>query len=57
MHVSDDISQITSKLYTCGVCEKYYLNPVLLPCGKNICAEHVNKMTINKNCSWIGHRQ
>ena len=27
----------------CQVCSKYYLNPIILPCGNNICEEHVEK--------------
>ena len=27
----------------CKVCSKYYLNPVILPCGNNVCEEHVSK--------------
>ena len=36
----------------CQVCSKYYLNPVILPCGNNICEEHVNQK-LEKNNSKI----
>ena len=34
---------------TCKICQKYYLNPVILPCGNNICQEHVEKKIKENN--------
>jgi hypothetical protein len=41
-----------NKILTCEICQKYYLNPVLLPCGNNLCNEHV-KQKIEENDSNI----
>lgn len=30
-----------SELFTCKFCKKYFTNPVILPCGQNICEVHV----------------
>ena len=35
---------------TCFVCKKYYLNPVILPCGKNICGEHIDQNSSDYKC-------
>ena len=29
------------ELSTCKVCKRFYLNPVILPCGESVCNEHV----------------
>jgi hypothetical protein len=38
-----------NEVLTCKICQKYYLNPILLPCRNNICEEHINKQTKDIN--------
>ena len=35
------MSQIFDQLVTCKICKKYFSNPILLPCGNNICENHL----------------
>lgn len=35
--INDDLDE----LLVCKICQKYFQDPVLLPCGENICKEHV----------------
>lgn len=39
------------KLFTCSLCEKFFENPVVLPCGASICKQHVSQNKISKNDS------
>ncbi len=41
--------QNVNELLTCKVCKKCYLNPVVLPCGNNICEVDINKKLTEKN--------
>ena len=41
--MSNNKNQKFNEILICKICEKYYLNPVILPCGNNICKEHVNE--------------
>ena len=36
-----------SEIITCKVCNKYFSNPVLLPCLKSVCQDHI---TFESNC-------
>jgi hypothetical protein len=38
------MNQNLNEYLTCKICQKYFLNPVLLPCYNNICEEHVNEL-------------
>jgi hypothetical protein len=38
-------NQNLSEYFTCEICNKYYLNPIILPCGDNVCEEHVKQKT------------
>ena len=38
-------------ILTCKVCDKYLRDPVVLPCGKNICKEHVKLIKLEHNSS------
>ena len=38
---NNDNNQQINKILTCSICKKYFKNPVSLPCGANICKEHV----------------
>jgi hypothetical protein len=43
-------NQYLSDYLTCKFCQKYFLTPVILPCGNNVCQEHVNQnIKINEN--------
>ena len=36
-----------NEIVTCKFCKKYFKDPVVLPCGGNICREHVDLKTDN----------
>jgi hypothetical protein len=42
-------SQNLNELLTCKVCRKYFLNPLILPCGNHICEMDVNKKLTEKS--------
>jgi hypothetical protein len=37
------------ELLTCKKCKMYYSHPVILPCGNNICEEHINQAIRDNN--------
>ena len=40
--MSKVINSSLTDIFTCKVCNKYFKSPVTLPCGHNVCSEHVN---------------
>ena len=44
-----------NQILTCSVCKKYFLDPVALPCGSNICKEHVILKEMQKNKIYSFH--
>lgn len=36
-----EANQDLDKILACNVCNKYFINPVSLPCGSSVCKEHV----------------
>ena len=43
-------SESLNELLTCFVCKKYFLNPVILPCGKHVCREHIDQNASDYKC-------
>ena len=41
--------QNLNEIITCKVCNKYLLNPVFLPCCKNVCQNHIIKQITESN--------
>ena len=37
------------EILTCKVCKMFYLEPVTLQCGKNICKHHISNKIAAKN--------
>ena len=43
------------KILTCKIssCQKYFKNPVLLPCNNNICNDHIDEIKQNNQTSFV----
>ena len=38
------------EILTCNICEKYFSNPITLPCGNSVCGEHIDETGSDYKC-------